>query len=180
MIEAHWVDLMQVALSIQAGVVTPSMLLRRLGSQNRKNRLYRALRELGRVERTLFLLRYISDPDMRRTIRAETTKIESFNDFLDWINFGGPVVRSGDPVEHEKQVKYASLVANAIMLSNVVDLTEALNQMAEDNMVVAPELATGVSPYVREHIRRFGWFALDMDDLPKPLEPRPLPFGLPL
>ncbi|MEE9359202.1 MAG: Tn3 family transposase [Hyphomicrobium sp.] len=180
LIEAHWADLMQVAISIQAGVVTPSMLLRRLGSQNRKNRLYRALRELGRVERTLFLLRYISDPDMRRTIRAETTKIESFNDFLDWISFGGPVVKSGDPVEHEKQVKYASLVANAIMLSNVVDLTDALSQMAEDEITVAPELAAGVSPYLREHIRRFGWFSLDMDDLPKPLEPKPLPFGLPL
>ncbi len=49
-----------------------------------------------RVERTLFLLHYISDPQIRRTIRAETTKIESFNDFLDWITFGGPVIKSGD------------------------------------------------------------------------------------
>src|SRR3546814_5242489 len=51
----------------------------------------------------------ISDPQVRRSIRAETTKIESFNDFLDWITFGGPVIKSGDPVEQEKQVKYASL-----------------------------------------------------------------------
>jgi len=86
--------------------------------------LYQAFRELGRVQRTLFLLRYVNNPDVRRTIRAETTKIESFNDFLDWITFGSPVIKSGDPVEQEKQVKYASLVANAIMLSNVADLTE--------------------------------------------------------
>jgi TnpA family transposase len=53
-------DLIQVALSIQAGRVMPSMLLRKLMAYNHKNLLYRAFRELGRVERTLFLLRFIS------------------------------------------------------------------------------------------------------------------------
>nr|WP_281419260.1 Tn3 family transposase [Rhizobium mongolense] len=140
----HWQDMLQVILSIQAGLVLPSMLLRKLSSHNRKNRLYQAFRELGRVERTLFLLRYISDPQVRRSIRAETTKIESFNDFLDWITFGGPVIKSGDPVEQEKQVKYASLVANAIMLSNVADLTDVINSMAEDGLRVTPELAASL------------------------------------
>lgn len=59
------------------------MLLRRLGTRSRKNKLYRAFRELGRVERTLFLLRYISEPDFRFSIRAGTTKIESFHHFMD-------------------------------------------------------------------------------------------------
>ena len=110
----------------------PSMLLRKLGTYNRKSLLYRAFRELGRVERTLFLLRFISSAEVRRVIRAETTKIETYNDFLDWVCFGGPVVKSGDPVEQEKQLKYASLVANAMMLSNVADLTDVLSAMAKD------------------------------------------------
>ena len=124
LIATHAPDMIQVVLSIQAGVVMPSMLLRKLGTYNRRSRLYRAFRELGRVERTLFLLRFIASVDIRRAIRAETTKIEGYNDFLDWVSFGGPVIKSGDPVEQEKQLKYASLVANAIMLSNVADLTE--------------------------------------------------------
>ena len=176
LIETHWQDIMQVVLSIQAGRVMPSMLLRKLGSHNRKGRLYRAFSELGRVERTLFLLRYISDPDIRRTIRAETTKIETFNGFLDWISFGGTIVKSADPVEQEKQIKYASLIANAIMLSNVVDLTGALTKMSANGLAVTPELVASISPYTREHIRRFGRYVLDMDDLPSPLEPALLPF----
>ena len=79
LIETHWQDMMQVVLSIQAGKVLPSMLLRKLNSHNRRNKLYRAFRELGRVTRTLFLLRYISEADLRHTIRAETTKIESYS-----------------------------------------------------------------------------------------------------
>ena len=176
LIATHARDMFQVALSIQAGRVMPSMLLRKLGSYSRHSLLYRAFRELGRVERTLFLLRFISSVEVRRTIRAETTKIEAFNDFLDWVSFGGPVVKSGDPVEQEKQLKYASLVANTIMLSNVADMTGVLSSMAEDRHPVTSSLVAHLSPYTREHIRRFGQYVLDMNDLPGPLEPQPLPF----
>jgi hypothetical protein len=88
--------------------------------------------------------------------------------------------KSGDPVEQEKQLKYASLVANAIMLSNVADMTEALAAMAEDGHPVTPGLVACLSPYMREHIRRFGQYVLDMDVLPLPLNPQPLPFELAL
>ncbi len=176
LIARHARDMIQVVLSIQAGRVMPSMLLRRLGTNNRRSLLYRAFRELGRVERTLFLLRFISSAEVRRTIRAETTKIEAYNDFLDWVSFGGPVIKSGDPVEQEKQLKYASLVANAVMLSNVADLTKALSDMAQAGHPVTPELVACTSPYMRKHILRFGKYALDMDSLPDPLDPQPLPF----
>jgi TnpA family transposase len=165
-----------VVLSIQAGRITPSVLLRKLGTYNRRSLLYRAFREIGRVERTLFLLRFIADPEIRRTIRAEATKIETFNDFLDWVSFGGPVVKSGDPVEQEKQLKYASLVANAVMLSNVADMTAVLAAMNDDGHPVTPALVACLSPYARKHIRRFGQYVLDMSDLPPSLDPRPLPF----
>ena len=180
LIATHTRDMIQVALSIQAGRVMPSMLLRKLTAYNRKNLLYRAFRELGRVERTLFLLRFISNIELRRIIRAETTKIEAYNDFLDWVCFGSPVIRSGDPVEQEKQLKYASLVANAVMLSNVVDLSDVLSTMAKDGHPVTPALVASTSPYVRDHIRRFGRFALDMTEVPAPLNPQPLPFEVAL
>ena len=179
LIATHARDMFQVALSIEAGRVMPSMLLRKLSTYSRRNLLYRAFRELGRVERTLFLLRFVSSADVRRTIRAETTKIESFNDFLDWISFGGPIVKSGDPVEQEKQLKYISLVANAVMPSNVSDLTGVLRSMADEKHIVTPELVACLSPYTREHIRRFGQYVLDMNDLPAPLEPQPPPSGQP-
>ena len=177
LIATHSRDMLQVVLSIQAGRVMPTMLLRKLGTYNRRSLLYRAFRELGRVERTLFLLRFISSTEVRRVIRAETTKIEAYNEFLDWVCFGGPVVKSGDPVEQEKQLKYASLVANAVMLSNVADLTDVLSAMANDGQPVTAALVACISPYIREHIRRFGRFALDMADLPNPLNPQPLPFA---
>ena len=137
--------MIQVVLSIQAGRVMPSMLLRKLGTHNRRSLLYRAFRKLGRVERTLSLLRFFSNVEIRRVIRAETTKIEAFNDFLDWVTFGSPVTNSGDPVAQEKQFKYASLVANTIMLSTVADLTTVLSDMYAAGHPVTSALVAGIS-----------------------------------
>ena len=130
--------------------------------------------------RTLFFLRYTSSAKVRSVIRAETSKIETYNDFLDWVCFGGPVVKSGDPAEQEKQLKYASLVANTVMLSNVADLAPAIADMARDGHPVTPELVAATSPYIREQIRRIGRFTLDVEDLPAPLNQQPLQFETPL
>jgi len=86
------------------------------------------------------------------------------------------VIKIGDPVEQEKQLKYASLVANTIMLSNVADLSTVLSGMAADGHPVTPALVASLNPYARRHILRFGRYALDMADLPQPLDPQPLPF----
>nr|WP_275507210.1 transposase [Pseudovibrio sp. Ad26] len=174
LIETHWADMMQIVLSIQAGKILPSMLLRKLGTKSRKNKLYRAFRELGRVERTLFLLRYISETSFRFSIRAETTKVESFHSFLDWIAFGGTTIKTGDPVEQSKRMKYMDVIANAIMLQNVVDLTDVLHEMRSEGFEITSEQLKSLSPYMRENILRFGKWSIDMDEMPDPLRPKPL------
>ena len=58
-------DMMRVAVSIRTGNILPSDILRRLNSSSRKNKLYFGFRELGRVVRTIFLLRYLSDAELR-------------------------------------------------------------------------------------------------------------------
>lgn len=170
LIQTHWKDMMQVALSIQAGKVLPSMLLKKLGTNSRKNKLYKAFRELGRAIRTTFLLEFISNKQLRLTIQAETSKIESFHAFHDWVTFGGHTITTGDPVEQAKRNKYIDLVGNIVMLHNVIDLTEVLHKMTEKGEPVTLELAKHLSPYLNGQIRRFGRYDLDMNDLPAPLQ----------
>ena len=62
LIAAHWSDVLRLAASIRTGVVSASAMLERLGSYPRANGLALALREIGRVERTLFTLDWIESP----------------------------------------------------------------------------------------------------------------------
>ena len=108
---------------------------------------------------------------------AETTKVESYHQFTDWIVFGGPVLRSGDPVEQEKRIKYRDLVANAVMLHNAVDMTAVLRKLQQEGICVTPEIVRRLSPYLTEHIKRFRLYFPDMATQPGPLQPQPL-FGV--
>ncbi len=81
---------------------------------------------------------------------------------------------TGDPVEQEKRVKYLNLVANAVMLQNVVDLTDVLVQLQKEGHAVTREQVARLSPYMTAHLKRFGQYVLDMTGEPAPLEPRPL------
>jgi len=88
LIETHLPDMLRVVLSIRAGRLLPSAILRRLATYSRKNRLYFAFRELGRAIRTEFLLRYLGSADLRRAIGAATNKSELFNRYAQWVAFG--------------------------------------------------------------------------------------------
>lgn len=67
--------------TVPLGKINPSTILNKLGTYSKKNKLYQAFRELGRVIRTMFLLKYIADEQLRRTIQTATNKSESFNGF---------------------------------------------------------------------------------------------------
>jgi len=139
LIETHWRDLLQVVLSIKAGKISSAMLLRKLGNYSRKNRLYQAFRELGRVVRTVFLLQYLSDPHMRQQITDRTNKVEAYNGFAKWLFFGGEgVIAENDPEEQEKMIKYNDLVANTAIFQNVVDQRSDLGRAAGRRLSRAP------------------------------------------
>ncbi len=170
LIETHWQDLLRVVLSIKAGKVSSAVLLRKLGNYSRKNRLYQAFRELGRVIRTVFLLKFISDPEMREGITAVQNKVEAYNGFAQWVFFGGEgIIAQNDPEEQEKAVKYNDLVATAVAIQNVVDMSVALKALIEDAFPVTREDVAGLSPYITRKIKRFGDYVVDLS-APEPLD----------
>lgn len=167
----HWQDLMRVVLSISSGKISSSVLLRKLGNYSRKNRLYQAFQELGRAVRTIFLLQYISDIQLRQQITAATNKVESYHGFSKWFFFGGfGVIAHNDPQEQEKIIKYNDLIANAVVFHNVVDLTEVLRQLQREGYIITSEDVAALSPYMTSHIKRFGDYLLDLKQVPQGLD----------
>jgi TnpA family transposase len=79
LIEQQFLEIVRLAASIKQGTVTASLILRKLGSYPRQNSLALALRELGRIERTLFTLEWLQNPELRRRVNAGLNKSEAKN-----------------------------------------------------------------------------------------------------
>ncbi|MEU2790335.1 Tn3 family transposase [Streptomyces sp. NPDC007100] len=160
LIDSQFRHLMKVAVSVREGAISSSTLLKRLRSGFKKNATYAAYREVGRVIRTVQLLRYLSDPALRRRVTAATNKTEAFNGFSQWIGFGNRgVIADNDPVEQEKAVKFNALLTNAVIFHNALDIAEIVRQLLEEGWTIEPEDLAHISPYLAEHINRFGEYS---------------------
>ncbi|HEN8707915.1 TPA: Tn3 family transposase [Pseudomonas putida] len=168
LIETHWQDLMQVALSIQAGKISSPMLLRKLGSYSRRNKLYHAAQALGSVIRTTFLLNWIGSRELRQEVTANTNKIESYNGFSKWLSFGGDVIAENDPDEQQKRLRYNDMVASSVILQNTVDMMRILQKLAREGWQFSDEDVSFLSPYLTSNVKRFGEFNLKLNRPPEP------------
>ncbi|MGW0857843.1 Tn3 family transposase [Streptomyces sp. NPDC002690] len=149
-----------MAVSVREGAISSSTLLERLRSGSKKNATYAAFREVGRVIRTVQLLRHLTDAPLRRRVTAATDKVESFNRFSQWIGFGNRgVIADNDPVEQEKAMRLNALLTNAVIFHNTLDIAEIVRQPLEEGWTIDPEDLAPISPYLTEHINRFGEYS---------------------
>jgi TnpA family transposase len=162
LIEKMWPDLIRVAISIREGRLNSVTMLRRLTSNSRRNEIYKAFREVGRSVRTVALLRYLADPALRRRVTAATNKVEAYNGFSAWLRFGNAgVIADNDPAEQEKIIKFNSLLANCVVFHTALDMTNVVRELIAEGWDITAELLAQLSPYLTEHINRFGIYPTD-------------------
>ena len=156
-IRRSWDEVLRLATSIRQGTVTASLMLRKLGSHPRQNGLAVALRELGRIERTLFILDWLQNVELRRRVHAGLNKGEARNALVRSVFF----YRLGEIRDRsfESQRYRASglnLVTAAIVLWNTVYLERAVQAMHVRGVQPDAGLLPYLSPLGWEHINLTG------------------------
>ena len=164
LIADHWEELLRLATSIKQGTTTASLLLRKLGSYPRQNRLALALRELGRWERTLFTLDYLRDAGLRRRIQVGLSRGESQNALRRAVFFN----RLGELRDRtcENQGYRASglnLVVACVVLWNTVYVERAVSLLRQRGRVIPDDLLAHLSPLAWEHVNLTGDYAWRSD-----------------
>ena len=81
MVRVHWDEILRLVVTIKLKKTTASDIFRRLNSYSKQNSLYTALKAFGRIVKSLFVLRYIDDVELRMAIEALLNKIELANRF---------------------------------------------------------------------------------------------------
>jgi TnpA family transposase len=156
-IRATWDEILRLAASIKQGTVTASLMLRKLGSYPRQNGLAVALRELGRIERTLFILDWLQSVELRRRVQVGLNKGEARNALARAVFF----YRLGEIRDRSfEQQRYRAsglnLITAAIVLWNTVYLERAVNALRGHAKPVDDALLQYLSPQGWEHINLTG------------------------
>ena len=174
-IAEHWDDLLRLAGSLKLGLVQVGGLMRTLQTNERPTRLARALEELGRIVKTLYLLAYIDDEAYRRRILTQLNRGEGRHQLARVVFHGKRgELRQRYREGQEDQLGALGLVVNAIILWNTIYMDAALDQLRVEGFDVRDEDVARLSPLAHEHINMLGRYAFT---LPEPVargELRPL------
>ena len=166
-IEKSYAEILRLACSIHSGTVTASLMLRKLAAQH--SSLSTALRELGRIERTVFLLDYLEQPHLRLQVLMGLNKGEARNALAKAVFF----YRRGEVMDRtwEEQHNSASglnLVVAAIILWNTVYLAKAIAHLKQQGEVIPEEYLKHLSPVAWEHISLTGDYVWNLEQATTP------------
>ena len=171
----HWDEILRLATSIKTGTVTASLMMRKLGAYPRQNGLAVALRELGRMERTLFLLDWLQDPGLRRKVTAGLNKGEARNTLARAVFFNRlGEIRDRSFEQQRYRASGLNLVTTAIVLWNTVYLDRTVSTLASNGADIDPDLLRFLSPLGWEHINLTGDYTWPRANQVKPGKYRPL------
>jgi len=156
-IRTHWDEVLRLATSIKQGTVTASLMLRKLGSYPRQNGLAVALRELGKIDRTLFALDWFQNVDLRRRVNAGLNKGEARNALARAVFFNRLGEMRDRSFENQRyRASGLNLITAAIVLWNTAYLERAVQALKDHGYAVDDTLLQHLSPLGWEHINLTG------------------------
>lgn len=153
LIVQNWMDILRSVVTMVDGALPPSQLLRKFASYPRQHDLATALREIGRVERTLFILDWILDIDMQRRAQAGLNKGESHHALKNALRVGRQgEIRDRTTEGQHYRLAGLNLLASIVIYWNTMHLGFAVTQRKQEGLPVSPELLAHTSPLGWAHI----------------------------
>lgn len=165
LIVAHWDELLRVAGSIKLGYVTASLLIGKLQSFPQQNSLTKALKEYGKLVKTIFILRYYESEEYRHRIEAQLNKgegLHSLREFIFFANWG--LLRKSKMEDQINQANCFTLVTNAVIVWNTVYMSAVLESLQKEGQAIAEADLVHLSPTRFEHINIYGRYHFNVEE----------------
>lgn len=158
-IKQQWPDIIRLVASIREHRVIPSEILKQLASFPKQNELSATLKEIGKIERTIFILRWISSVDLQRRAQMGLNKGEAHHALKRALNFNrrGEIRNRFSENQHLKMMNL-NLLAAIIIYWNTRHLGIILHDMKGRGEILDPKLLAHLSPLGWEHIIMTGFY----------------------
>jgi len=163
LVEQQYDEMMKATVAMRYGYATAEAILRRYSSYNTTHPTYKALVELGKAEKTIFLCNYLPYLEPKQETQAGLNVIENWNGTNDFIFYGRRGrFETNNPHEMEISMLSLHLLQNCLILINTLLLEKTIE---ERNMLekLSPEDMRALTPLFHEHMNPYGLFELDLE-----------------
>jgi TnpA family transposase len=161
----QWDRILRLLCTIKLKETLPSNILKRLSSYSKQNPLYKAIKETGRIYKTVFLLKYYDEVLLRQNIEKQLNRVELSHKFAKTVFFGNnQELKYATKEEQEIAVGCRHLIQNAIILWNYLYVSEKLSQItnpAEFQKQI--ETLKNSSMMSWQHVNLHGKYDFDLD-----------------
>ena len=176
LIREQWDQLVRIAASLRQRTAPAHVVVQRLAGSSPSDRVAKALTALGRVVKTIWILRYLHEEDLRRRVQLQLNRGESRHDLARWLFFANQgEFRTGDYEEIMNKASCLSLLSNAVLVWNTVRIGEIVARLRAGGEAVSDEDLARISPLAYAHVIPNGTYVFDRSQRRVNIAPNTLP-----
>ena len=150
LIRDHWDSLVRVAASLRNRTAPAHVIAQRLVQASPSNRLAKALSALGRIIKTIYILRYIQEEDLRHNVQLQLNRGEHRHSLAQALFFANQgEFRKADSAEIMNKASCLSILSNATLVWNTVRLEQAVERLRQNGENILDEHLSRISPLMK-------------------------------
>jgi Tn3 transposase DDE domain len=173
-IEKQYDELIKFATALRLGIADAESILRRFTKNNVQHPTYKALCELGKALKTMFLCDYLRLESLRREIHEGLQVIENWNSANDFILYGKGGEFASNKLESQELLMLSlHLLQVSLVYVNTLMIQHVLAEPGWQGRLTAVDLRA-LSPLKWQHVNPYGTFTLNMHER-LPLEQEAFP-----
>lgn len=157
-------QMIKYATAMRLGTAETEAIMRRFTKNNVQHPTYKALLELGKVIKTIFLCEYLDSEELRIEINEGLNIIENWNSANSFIFYGKTgEISTNNLEEQEISILCLHLLQNCLIYINTLMIQEILSK-DKWYRKMTPEDFRALTPLIYLHINPYGNFELDMEE----------------
>ncbi len=159
----NWDEILRLMATIKLGHCSASQLFKILASSTKDNELYRAIKEFGRLIKSKFILDYIDNEELRKSIQKQLNRVELGQKLSEAVFFARKGrLHVGTPTEMRQAMNCKTLLKNVIIFWNYLFLSDYYKSLTnkEEKKFVLESISKG-SVISWRHINMHGLYDFD-------------------